>query len=116
MTRALNLAALTFSMFGLQACMDAPDAKKENASDAFLPIEQQGFPEMYQRIGPIAFGRANTKADSALALIADRPSCDGVELAGVSDTSTSEDIVWYAYCFNGSKETISEGAFQVEKK
>lgn len=106
-----SIALLPLGLLALQGCSGAPEAKRANAPDAFMQIDQQNFPEMYQRLGEDAFSRANSRSQTAINLISKRASCDGVELAGVSDTSTRSNVAWYAYCFNGSKEIVSERDF-----
>jgi len=61
------------------------------------------FPRFYRDLGPEAFDRANARAVEAA-----EPSCDALELVGVSDRSTSDEIHWYGDCVNQYRTRISE--------
>ena len=118
--KTLNLRSPLFLLLSIPliSC-DGSDASNHNpriAPDAYLPVTPDQYPSAFEKLGSERFEELNNRADAALELMANQARCDGVEIAGISDTSTKAELAWYGHCFNGEKIIISERNLEIQEQ
>lgn len=76
---------------------------------AVAPMTKADYPTYFRVLGPARFDLANNLTRwAAIAAAEHRGICDEVEMVGISDQTSRQNIVWYAYCANGQRIMVSE--------
>lgn len=76
--------------------------------DAILPMERGEYPKLYARLGKAQFSHANAMTEWAALAAAESEQCPEVDLVGVSERATREEIEWYVDCSNGERFQITQ--------
>lgn len=66
------------------------------------------YPKLYERLGEIAFARANRRTGEAAGVAARAAGCDAVIAAGVARRSTADALAWEVDCRNGRRIVVRE--------
>lgn len=83
-------------------------SKSKSLADAMRPFDEQHYPKMYAKYGNEAMQRVNALLPEIGNKVANSKYCDKVEMSGISDQSTPNNMVVYVNCANLKQYHVSE--------
>lgn len=78
------------------------------ASDAVSEMTRADFSETYDKLGQSQFDKANALAKWAAVAAAESEDCRSVDLVGISERATRENLQWYVDCGNSERFFIEQ--------
>lgn len=78
------------------------------ASDAVSEMTRADFSETYNKLGQSQFDKANELATWAAVAAAESEACPSVDLVGISERATRENLQWYVDCGNSERFFIDQ--------
>lgn len=76
--------------------------------DVALPMTRAEFGDTYNRLGASQFENANALMGWAALAAAESDQCNRVEVMGVSDDATRDELQWFVHCQNGERFQINQ--------
>ena len=130
MNKNIRLIALFIAVVSVLASCDKEhkprpdpvDPETKMSPSVFEAYDKKYFPKLAEKLGA-SWSRIQSVREAAARHVASSEKCDYVEIAEVSDRSSSEDIVIFVDCRNRQRMYVSEsslaagvtGGFQSEK-
>lgn len=76
--------------------------------DVAVPMTRAEFGDTYARLGASQFETANALMGWAALAAAESDQCNRVEVMGVSDDATRDELQWFVHCQNGERFQINQ--------